>query len=118
MVKKDLTSYRSFFDSRTPLYYDLASYLKLHVKKNEEIFIWGDAPQVYAMSNTIPVGKYTVAYHILSSSQNTDEAFQSINSTKPRFLVVFHETPVIPFFWTFYQPKVTIEKATIYERTL
>lgn len=116
--EKDLRAYRAFFDRRTPLYYDLASYLKNHVKENEEIFIWGDAPQIYLLSHTIPVGRYTVAYHILSSSDNTEEAFTSINNRPPRFLVVLHDAPVMPFFWTFYQPKVTIEGATIYERTL
>ena len=44
--KSTVQSYQAFFDSRTPRDYDVASYLKLHLKKGETFFLWGNSAQL------------------------------------------------------------------------
>ena len=42
----------------------IADYVNQNSSINDRIFIWGDIPYVYALSNRLPPGRYTVAYHI------------------------------------------------------
>lgn len=115
--QKDTRSYQAFFDSRTPAIYDVASYLSLHVKKNEKIFIWGDSPQLYYMTKTLPTGRYTVAYHMLATKNTLDESLKNLNTLKPRYVVLFDDQLKTPFSLTQYAQRATIQGVTIYEHT-
>lgn len=114
---KDSTSYEAFFDSQTPSILNVASYLRLHVRKNEPIFVWGDFPQLYRLTETLPPGRFTVAYHIIPSQKNTDETLKALAMTRPRYIVILPNLSYIPFNLNSYSKVVTIDTITIYERT-
>lgn len=115
--KKSTTSYQEFFDEDVPEDYAAAGFLKNHIKKNETIFIWGNSAQIYTLSNTLPPGRYTVAYHI-GSPEALSETQSAIDEKKPRFLIIQSNAPVPQLIFTAYTYKATIGKITIYERTL
>jgi len=63
--QKSLEEYRNFFDPRVNQSYKLGEYLKKSTLPQDRVFIWGDEPGVYALGERLPVGRYTVAYHIV-----------------------------------------------------
>lgn len=110
-------SYQSFFDKDVPEDYEVADFLKMHTKKGETMFLWGNSAQIYTLSNTLPPGRYAVAYHI-NSQEAINETQIAIDEKKPRFLIIQPNTTVPQLLLRAYTYLVTIGATTIYERTL
>jgi len=62
--KKSKEEYRAYFDSRVNQTYKLAEYLQTTTQPDDRVFIWGNEPYVYAIAKRMPIGRYTVSYHI------------------------------------------------------
>lgn len=116
--KKDVNSYQMFFDKKTPRDYQLASFIKIHTNKNDHIFIWGDSAQIYALSKTLPINKYTVAYHIVQNKQAIIQTQKDLDVKKPKYVIVLPESRVLLFKLTGYTNKFYLSGSTIYERSL
>ena len=56
----------------------------------KEIFIWGTNPMLYAQSDTDPVGKYTVSFHIRDFNAY-GETMRAVETEKPLFIVTMHD---------------------------
>lgn len=56
----------------------------------DHMFIWGTNPMLYALSNTRPVGKFTVAFHIEDLGVQA-ETMQALNEAPPKYIVVMKE---------------------------
>lgn len=112
--KKDLSSYQTFFDSDMPRAYEVAQFLKMHTKKNTIVFIWGNPAQVYKMSETLPPGRYTVAYHITGSKESMEETAKAITVKKPKFIVLISSRNY-PFNLSSYRYVYSVQGAAIYE---
>ncbi|KKT75791.1 MAG: hypothetical protein UW69_C0009G0005 [Microgenomates group bacterium GW2011_GWA2_44_7] len=76
--------YLAYFDPATPKIYQLASVIQETTLPNENIFIWGDWPSVYALSRRIPVGRYTTAYHVADFDPTQEETIRALYLKKPR----------------------------------
>lgn len=113
---KDITSYQTFFDGRTPRDYKIAEYLDLKLEDNEEVFIWGNSAQIHVLSNTLPVGRFGVAYHILTYSA-FDETQEAIDTKKPRFVVIMDDEPFQNISLKDYTYRMSLDNTIIYERT-
>jgi hypothetical protein len=113
--QQSLTRYQEFFDRNTPQDYQVADYLSLHTKPDEEVFIWGNSAQVYYLSGTLPTGRYAVAYHIISPAA-IEETEKAIKQKAPRFLVIMPTAEPLPFTISQYTYKLTVGDTTIYER--
>lgn len=111
---KNTSSYQAFFDERTPRDYQIATFIKTHTSQSDEVFIWGDSPQIYALSNKLPPFKYTVAYHIIQNGA-LEETQKMIDTKKPKYVITLSETPTIPFRLSLYNEKMSIQGAIIYE---
>lgn len=115
---KNVDSYQSFFDHKTPRDYALANFIKTHTTPAENVFIWGDSAQIYALSGKIPPGKYTVAYHITQYKNGISETQNAINLTKPKYVILLPESKSIPFSLPSYSIKFVLKDATVYERDI
>jgi hypothetical protein len=116
--QKSTTAYQEYFDKKVTRDYDVAHFLAGKTKPGETIFVWGNNPQIYVLSKTLPPGKYTLEYHINQSKITLAETAASINSAKPKFVVILSETPNFPFSIYGYTHKFKLKGADIYERTL
>lgn len=117
--QKSFTSYQTFFDSKTPRDYQLASYIKMHTKPGQPILIWGNSAQIYALSHTLPINKYTVAYHTQQSNEGLLNTQAAIDKIQPKYVIILSESPGFPFqLDQAYINIVTLEKAAIYEKSL
>lgn len=115
--EKSVEEYQSFFDSSTPQMYELAQFIKMNTKKTEYVFILGDAGQIYFLADRLPVGRYTVAYHVSFYKNAIDETKDAIALRKPKYIIdVKHDTALTSNFVDGYAPLYSINGATIYER--
>ncbi|KKU80736.1 MAG: Glycosyl transferase family protein [Candidatus Gottesmanbacteria bacterium GW2011_GWA1_47_8] len=110
--------YRNSFDRRVDRNYQIASYIRLHSRPDDHIFVWGDEPFIYALSNRLPTGRYTVAYHIIDFN-GQEETMRAIEQAPPLYIVL--ETnekrnfkKLIAFTLANYVPVVQIDDATIF----
>lgn len=115
--EKDVKEYQAFFDPETPRDYELATYIKNHTTSSDQIFLWGDSPQIYYLTQKLPPGRYSTAYHIIEHEGGVEETQAVIDKTQPRFIITLSEAPSIPFYLPSYVGRYSLKGATIYERT-
>jgi hypothetical protein len=78
--------YADSFDWRVKRTRKLAAYLRTMTEPGERIFIWGDEPFIYFESDTLPVGKYTVAYHVIDF-EAIEQTAEILQKEKPRIII-------------------------------
>lgn len=116
MDGKSVESYQSFFDRNTPRDYQLAHFITTKTKADENVFIWGDSGQIYALAGKLPPGRYIVAYHITFYKQAIEETQRAIEKSNPKYIIVMKKgNDVLPLL-TSYSLKYQIEDAYIYEK--
>ena len=98
----------------------MAAYIRQTTQTNDRIFVWGDDPYLYALSGRLPVGRYTVAYHI-ADFNGFDETIAALDQKPPKLIVVMtDETIAFPQLTarlaTNYVLAATIERAQIFVR--
>ncbi len=113
--KKSLQAYQAFFDANTPTDYELAQYLKMHAKKTDSLFIWGNNAQLYKLVHKLPPGRFTVAYHMTATPKTLEESKQAVLNNRPAFIVITSRHHPIPFRLNGYVPKIVIKNAIVYE---
>jgi hypothetical protein len=85
--KKSQEDYRAYFDSRVNQSYKLAEYLRRKTGPDDRVFIWGNEPYVYAMAERLPIGRYTVTYHVLDFN-GYEETIEAWDRHKPKVVMV------------------------------
>ncbi len=115
--KESVKEYQTFFDPHVPRDYMLSEFIIKNTKASDTVFIWGNSPQIYAMSDKLPPGKYTVAYHIIQNNA-FEETQGAIAESNPKYIIVLQESAPLPFALPLYIMQYTLPGATIYERSL
>ncbi len=113
---KTTSSYQAFFDRNTPIDYEVAFFIKPKLAKNDTIFVWGNNAQLYELVDVVAPSKYVVSYHMTGYKDGVTNAKNSIEKTKPKFIVVMPNVPTIPFPLMDYSLKININKVSIYEK--
>ncbi|RJQ27483.1 hypothetical protein C4577_01480 [Candidatus Parcubacteria bacterium] len=116
--KKSVASYQAFFDRNTPRDYDIANFIKLNTKEEDNIFLWSDSAQIYALSGKLPPGRYTVAYHIAFYKNALEETRRDIYNKKPKYIIATKNYSPIVDILRDYNLKFNIDKVKIYERQI
>lgn len=84
---KNKEAYRNFFDNRVEQTYRISDYIRTTTRPEEKLFIWGDEPYIYALTNRLPAGRYTVAYHVIDFN-GFGETVKAIEKNKPKIIIV------------------------------
>jgi hypothetical protein len=87
--------YLKSFDPMSPRNYAIAEFLASSSTKDDPIFVWGDSPAIYVLSNRLPPLKYVATYHIIDFSSQ-EEVFQKLEAKKPKFIIVLPDSPDFP----------------------
>jgi hypothetical protein len=114
--KKSLTAYQKFFDKRTPIDYQITDYLGPKLKKEDNIFIWGNNAQVYKLLEKLPPGRYTAAYHILNYKDGAENTIKGLVKNKPKFIILMPNVKPYPFPLSEYKQSIMLYDVNIYER--
>lgn len=83
---KTQTEYFAFFGEQVNRAYKIAEYIRNTTSPDDKIFIWGDEPYIYPLSQRLPAGRYTVAYHVVDFKAY-DETAAAITIKKPKVVV-------------------------------
>lgn len=70
--------------------YEVANYIRGITEQDEKIFVWGTEPAIYVESDRLPVGKYTVSYHI-NDFKARGETIEKISKEKPKVIVIMDD---------------------------
>ncbi len=116
LEQKSVYSYRRFFDKNTPIDYDLAGYINLRSIPSDNIFIWGNNAQVYKLTEKLPPGRYTVAYHITSYKDGLENTRNALLTSNPKFIIIMPNVGPYPFSLSDYFLKINLNGIKIYEK--
>ena len=114
--QKSVAKYQSFFDGNTPNDYVVASFINLYAKSSDNIFIWGNNAQVYKLTEKLPPGRYSVAYHITSYKDGIENTRNGLKASKPRFIIIMPNASMYPFEMPQYFERININNIIIYEK--
>lgn len=112
-----VNDYRSFFDQDVLRDYAIAKYLNSKSTPADNIFIWGNNPQIYHLSDKLPPGRYTVAYHVIQNPGATGETKKTLQKSDPKYIVILEDEPGYPFSLNNYIYVYNIKGARIYEKS-
>ena len=115
---KTVDEYQSFFDSYTPRDYEIARFIKRNTENDENIFIWSDNAQIYALADKLPPGKYTVAYHITFYKNAVEDTYQQIEKKQPRYIIQTKDSPELKSFLKSFILRYKMSGVNIYEREI
>jgi hypothetical protein len=116
MSSTTVNNYQKFFDRNTPKDYAIADYISIHAKTNDNIFIWGNNAQVYTLTNKLPPGRYTVAYHITNYKDGIANTKDGLIKYQPKFIVIMPNASEYPFSLQNYYLKINLSGINIYEK--
>ncbi len=114
---KSVDSYLDFFDPNTKRDYDIVKFIETHTNKNDEIFLWSDSAQIYALSNKLPPGRYAVSYHVTFYKNAIDETKKALSIKKPKYIIVTKKNSDLANFVSGYNLKYRMGDTDIYERS-
>jgi len=117
--RKSQQEYFDFFGSVTRNY-QVAYFIRERTRKDDKIFIWGTQPAIYVVSKRLPVGRYTVSYHIADFNA-WDETINILLKEKPEFIIKMADEEkefgrLDSLLASDYISVKTIEKAEIWKR--
>lgn len=84
--RESVENYRQYFGADVNNIYELSSDIKAKTNPGDSIFIWGDEPYLYPLSNRLPAGKYVVSYHVLDFN-SYDSVMQEIIADFPKAII-------------------------------
>ena len=97
----------------------LSTFINQHTQLGEKIFVWGDRPFIYVASDRLPIGRFTVAYHIADFQQYT-YIYDQLITNFPRY-VIYYPQPGRPFpqldqlVSRYYHPVSVFGSAIVYQ---
>ncbi|OGY09948.1 MAG: hypothetical protein A2782_04570 [Candidatus Blackburnbacteria bacterium RIFCSPHIGHO2_01_FULL_43_15b] len=101
--QKTKDQYINYFDSRMSRVYKLSTALQNRTSLKERVFIWGTAPEVYALSRRLPPTRYVTSFHITDFGGGK-ETLEALSKNKPEYIVVLpEEDRSLPGFFSFLQ---------------
>ena len=80
------SEYFAYFGNHTQDIYDLSSFIKSHTQDQDEIFIWGTQPSIYSLAERLPIGRYTVSYHIIDFN-GYQQTLETLNQKQPTWII-------------------------------
>jgi len=84
--KVDKEKYYLLFDDYVPSVYQISQYIKENTSPGDKIFIWDNLPFVYSLSQRLPVGRYTTAYHVHDFNAY-DETITQLKVDLPTYII-------------------------------
>jgi hypothetical protein len=116
---KTKEKYNEYFSYRVNENYRIADFINKNSKDNSKIFVWGDEPYLYPLTNRLPVGRFTVAYHVADFNAYQEIANQ-LKMYLPEF-IVYYPMNNRPFqeldnlIEKYYYPELVVNSTIVYK---
>lgn len=93
--QKTSAQYYSWFNPAVDRNYKIAERIVAGSSSDDQIFVWGDEPMIYALSKRLPVGRYTAKYHI-GDFQAHQETIDLLTQHPPKYIVTIADSLELP----------------------
>jgi hypothetical protein len=90
-------NYYAWFNKGVLDNYELAGIIAGGSGAEDDLFVWGDEPMIYALAKRKPVGKYVVKYHILDFGAEK-KTMNALMENPPKHIVSFGQEELLPGF--------------------
>ena len=84
---KDRERYNRYFDRRVALTLELEKTLKQMGVEDKKLYIWGEYPWVYALTDSQPATRYVTSFYVLLIADLDTQLYQTLSEADPRFIV-------------------------------
>jgi len=91
--QKTREDFYEFFGSGVLRNMRVAEYIRQRTNQDDRIFVWGTEPAIYVLSDRLPVGRYTVNYHI-RDFDGMNETMIALAEEQPKYIVTIKDEPV------------------------
>lgn len=112
--------YFNSFDTRTNRNYKIAQFLSESAAPGEKIFVWGNDPEIYALTHILPPTRFITAYHI-SDFKGRETTIHDLEQNPPRYIVTIFPASSYPELELLLNKSYTLvrieEDARVYLRT-
>lgn len=99
--QKTKDDYFGAFDLRVPKIYALSNLLAQRTKAADRVFVWGTAPEIYALSRRLPPAPYVTSFHIGDFGRG-EETVLKMSANKPKYILIMpEENRSLPGFQSF-----------------
>lgn len=115
MDGKSVQAYQEFFDGNTPKNYDIARFISINTKKDENIFLFSNSSTIYFLSGKLPPGRYIVEYHISYYKNGVEETKKALVVSRPKYIISTKDG-LLNNFTQGYNLKYKLQGVDIYER--
>ncbi len=88
--KVSTNTYLSKYSNDVVRNYEISKFILSISQSTDKIFVWGDAPPIYAQTKRSPAIKFVANYHITDWSNN-DEVINMLSISKPKIIVIGEE---------------------------
>lgn len=118
--QKDQAAYNTAFDATVNRNLRLVTYLSSHTQATEPVYIWGEAPWIYALAPIINPSRYVVSFHVLEIRPAKEQTLRELTARPPTLFVVINSLDSFKelrlFLYQNYRLRTTLEDAQIWER--
>lgn len=84
--QKTREDFYDFFGNGVVRNMRVAEYIRQRTDQDAKIFVWGTEPAIYVLSDRLPVGRYTVNYHI-RDFDGMSETMAALTKEGPKYIV-------------------------------
>ncbi len=87
MGNKSAGSYNDFFDKNVNTIMALSDFLYFNKAYDKPVYIWGDIPWLYAISNLHNPTRYVTSFHVFGVPNGKEEVEKAIESATPLYII-------------------------------
>lgn len=84
--QKSQIDYFVYFDKKVPQTYQIAFYLINSTRATDKVFVWGDEPYIFPLSQRLPASRLITAYHIIDFDK-FQETEEQLRIEKPEIII-------------------------------
>lgn len=84
---KSVDHYSDFFDKNVNMVLASADFLKSNNTEGKSVYIWGDLPWIYAISDVSNPSRYVTSFHVFGVPNGKEEVILSLSKKPPVFIL-------------------------------
>jgi len=84
---KNINAYNDFFDRNVNSIMALSDFLYINRANNKSVYIWGDYPWLYAISDLKNPSRYVTSFHVFGVPEGPEEVAKALYSMPPEYII-------------------------------
>jgi hypothetical protein len=88
--------FNAYFDRRVNTTLNLEEELARLEAEGKTVYIWGEYPWVYALSDLVPLSRYVTSTYMLENDERFPELMGQLNREPPPFILFFSDVQPRP----------------------